>query len=73
MRFLHNATGYWRVRAISGNEAGPYSETWSFTTNAGEDNTNIVLTAPILIAPTNGATIAPANVSFFVECSQRGG
>ena len=59
-----NLTGYWRVRAESGTEVGPYSDTWQFTTISGEDNMETTLSAPMLIAPINGSTITPTNVSF---------
>ncbi len=53
-----DATLYWRVRAANERGAGPWSETWSFTTG------KTPLIAPVLRLPSDGSTVAPEQVDF---------
>jgi hypothetical protein len=48
-----STTYYWRAFLECGSMRGPYSDVWSFTTGSG----GIVLPAPALVAPADGATV----------------
>jgi len=52
-------TYYWRTRLMCGNNKGPYSEVWSFTT--GSDG--IKLAAPALSAPASGSHLSTRSVT----------
>jgi hypothetical protein len=47
-------TYYWRGRIKCGENQGPYTEIWSFTTGSG----GVIPPAPNLVAPANGSTVS---------------
>jgi len=52
-------TIYWRVSLACGDELGPSSPVWSFTTGSG----GVIPSAPSLVAPANGSTLADEQVT----------
>jgi len=53
------ATYYWRAWLQCGDQKGPYSQVWSFTTGSG----GTILPAPTLISPSDGGTVSKKMVT----------
>ncbi len=56
-----STTYYWQVRAVNAGGQGNWSATWSFTTSPPPQNPP---SAPMLIAPTDGAANEPDSITF---------
>lgn len=53
-----STTYYWRAYLVCGDERGPYSDVWSFTTGSA----GTILPAPVLVAPADGSAV-PSTVA----------
>lgn len=63
--FESATTYYWRSRLVCGGEYGPYSDVRSFTTGSG----GVILPAPSLVGPPDGATVLLGSASIILDWS----